>query len=166
VVAKLTTGALVAAGLLLVALGVQKWFDSHQAAETVDAFMHALQQGDCDTALALLAPQQHRIAVRKQQLALWTPDPGLAYRMHHIDISGDDASAQLWIEKDGVVVQPTLTLLRSETGRWKIDVDRLWEDLRWTRVGQQGEQLAHELSEALKGRPGVIIRRVPMTDPH
>ena len=165
-VAKLTTGALVAAGLLLVALGVQKWFDNRQAAETVDAFMYAVQQGDRDAALSLLDPEQRRIAENRRRIARWTPDPALEYRIHHIDISGDDASAQLWIEKEGVVVQPTLTLQRSETGRWKIDVDRMWEDLWWARVGKQGEQMAHELSEALKGRPGVGIRRVPMTDPH
>ena len=166
VVSKLTTGALVSVGLLLVAWGIQKWFDNRQAAETVDAFMHAVEQGDRDAALALLDPRQRRVAEGKRQIARWEPDPGLEYRIHHIDISGDDASAQLWIEKDGIVVQPTLTLHRSETGQWKIDVDRIWEDLRQARSRKQGEQLANELSETLKGRPGVVIDRVPMTDPH
>ena len=90
---KLTTGALVAVGLLLVALGVQKWFDSRQAAKTVDAFMDAVRQGDRDAALALLDPNQRRVAEKTRQTAKWTPDPNLDYRIHHIDISGNEASA-------------------------------------------------------------------------
>lgn len=148
-VRRIATGTLVALGLWLVAAGVQKWFDNQRAAATVNAFMRAVQNGDRNAALGLLTPQQRRIAESQTRGLRWTPDAGMDYRIHHIDVSGNHASAQLWIEKDGVVVQPTLALLRSDTGVWKIEVGRLWDDMQRARSRADGEQLAYELSKEL-----------------
>jgi hypothetical protein len=76
--------------------------------------------------------------------------------------------AQLWIEKDGFVIQPRVHLIRSETSLWKIShienlqIDPLWEDVQRELARQSGENLAKEIGEALRGRPGVTVERVPL----
>jgi len=56
VVYKLATGAIVAVGLFLLALGVQRWLDQRSAAHVADTFMTAVERGDRETVLSLLLP--------------------------------------------------------------------------------------------------------------
>ncbi len=172
-VRKLVAGALVVAGLSLIVVGVQKWLDNQAAAEVVHAFMNAVKKGDRETALSLLQPQQRALVERRrndEQDPFRTPEAGVTFRIHHIEISGVHARAQLWIEKEGFVVQPTIHLHRSETGRWKIGVienlqiDPRWEDLQQERGRATDERLATELGDALKVKPGVTVQRVPLDE--
>lgn len=84
-------------------------------------------------------------------------------------IDGDRAVADVSIEKDGYILQPTIHLLRGATARWKIDrienmqVDPQYRKDRRAYQRQQGEQLAEELNEALEGKRGVTIERVTIS---
>ena len=168
---KLTIAGLIIAGMLLVVSGAQKWLDQRAARKVLDSFIVALKEGDREQALALLDSQQRddvEAGTRGDNADSWTPHRNLKYRIHHIEISGNRAMAQLWIEKDGFVIQPRVHLIRSETSLWKIShienlqIDPLWEDVQRELARQSGENLAKEIGEALRGRPGVTVERVPL----
>lgn len=164
---------LVAAGLLLVVNGAYKWLDNNSVRTAVATYVHALRTGNREAALDALHPQQRVLVeeqMRNQPASMWTPDLDVEYRVHSVSINGDRARAKLWIEKEGYVIQPTLSLARSETGHWKIDrvdpiaVDPVWEDRQEKQSRAEGRDLANELGEALRGKPGVSIERAPLDD--
>lgn len=170
---KLAIVALVIAGAGLVVAGGQKWLDGRSAAKTVRQFMTALRDGDRETVWSLLPPKQKKIAQADHEHGRadkWLPHPGVTYRLHSLEISGAECQARLWIEKNGFVVKPTIHLRRSDTGQWKIlrvenlKVDPRWKDLLETRGHIAGEELANELADALKNRPGVSVERAPAGD--
>lgn len=164
---------LIAAGLLLVVSGAHKWLDNNSVRTAVANYVHALSTGDRAATLDALHPQQRILVerqMREQPAAAWAPDSGVEYRVHSVSINGDRARAKLWMEKEGYVIQPTLSLARSETGHWKIDgvdpvaLDPVWEDRQEQQSRAEGHNLANELGEALRGKPGVSIERAPLDD--
>jgi hypothetical protein len=163
---RLTTGALVALGLWLIALGVQRWLDHRQAASIVEQFLHALLEGNRDGVLAHLGPNlREELEARSATSAFRVPHPGVQHRIRRIEIAGDRAAAHLWIAREGFVLQPLVRLHRSPTGRWQVAgvenvrIDPLWLDLEAARSRLANEQLAEQLSEALKDRPDVSVER-------
>ena len=176
-VRRLTSVALVAAGLWLVTVGAQRWYVNRQVNQLVHAFMDALKSGNRERALLYLEPDKRALAETKfrrqtEDRTFWTPNPRLTYRIHHVRVDGQRAESELWIEKDGYVLKPLIHIVRSETGLWKIDhieglhIDPLWKD-QWRDRGRiEGEELAEELAAALKGREGISVERVPIGAPN
>ena len=164
---------LLAAGLWLIVFGVQRWLDHRAATSVATAFIEALRDGDREAALALLSPEQREAVEEKtgdKDSPFWAANPGMTYRIHHAELDGDTATVQLWIDKRGFVLEPILHLRRGETVSWKIvrienlHVDPKWLDLQETRARLEGEATSAELSEALKGRPGVTVDRTALPD--
>jgi len=111
------------AGLLLVVSGAQKWLDQRATRKVLGSFIVALKEGDREQALALLDSQQRddvEARTRGDNADSWTPHRNLKYRIHHVEISGNRAVAELWIEKEGFVIQPQVHLNRTDTSLWKI----------------------------------------------
>jgi len=173
VIRRFLTGALIAAGLLVIAIGVQRWFDAHSAETVVHQLMSAVDAGDRQAVLALLHTDRRKLVEMRLdhgQKDPWTRQDGVTYRIQQLDVSGDTAIVRLSIVKDGFKIHPTVYLRRGQTARWKIDrLDNLQVDPRWlsmqrARVRQEGEQLAEQIQNALQNRPGVTVDRITLDD--
>ena len=178
---KLIIGLIAASGLWLAAIGIQHWFDDHEASQVAEAFMRAVQDGDRDAALRLLAPNQERIAqaiARKQDDGSWNPHPEYQLRVHKVERSGPSACVEIWVQRGRFVVKPRLHMQLSETHTWRITrienpgVDPAWEYHENQKRRAEGElsrqadeALAQELSEAFSGDSSVSVERVPL-DPN
>ncbi|MEX1095007.1 MAG: hypothetical protein WED34_03100 [Planctomycetales bacterium] len=160
-------------GLALVVRGVQWWLDCREVRAVVAEYLDALRRGDRAAALDSLSPERRaRIEAREKSgdaaADLTLPDPGWTYRVHHVELAGDAAVAELWIEKDGFKIQPRLHLARSPGMRWKIAgiepvaTDPRWDDLERARTRAADEQTGLELERAFAGRPGVRVERVTL----
>ena len=167
------TSALIAAGLLVIAIGVQRWFDAHSAENVVHQLMSAIEAGDREAVLALLHAERRQLVEIRADVGQddpWTRQVGITYRIQQLDVTGDVAVARLSIAKDGFEIHPAVYLRRGETTRWKIDrLDNLQVDPRWlsmqrARVRQEGERLSEQIQNALKNRPGVTVDRVTISD--
>lgn len=165
---KLATAGLCIVGIWLIALGVQRWLDHRDATQVVHRFAAALQRGDRPALLALFSPERQAQMESRFSEVRGTAPVEFTYRIHHVQLDGREASAQLWIESNGFVMQPTMTLVRPPDGGWRIDrIDRLnidprWRDFEEKRMQAAGEALAKELRNALSGAPGVIVERVEL----
>ncbi len=155
--------ALLLTGSLLVAAGAQKWLASRQPVAAIDALFESIRDGDRQRYLRLLLPEwRERLEAAGTAEAAWTPEPGLTWRIHRLTVRGNDAEAEVWVEKDGFLVKPRVRLKRSEAHVWHVaavepfDVDPRWADLQQAR----DEELARTLSERLKQRPGITVSRV------
>ena len=165
---RVITGALIAAGLLLIALGVQQWCDAHAARKAALRFLRAVEEGRREEALSLLTPARRaewEASHRTESDLLARPEAGLSYRVHHVEVRGGVARADLRIEKGGYEIKPSLYLARGESTTWKVDrvenleADRRWEDALARYGRMDGEALADELREALRDCPGVEVSR-------
>ena len=167
------TIAVAAVAVLLIARGVQKWLDHHSAKQVVVGFVTALKEGNAEAALSLLNPLQRdtfesKLAQMTGDEEFWTADPEFEFRIHHVDVDGDDAVAHVWIDKQGYVLKPMIHLHRNDLNRWKIgqienlEIDPRWEDRRYERAKQQGRDLAAELEDALGDQSGVDVERVQL----
>lgn len=159
---------LVIAGLALVVFGGQRWLDNRAAAGVVKTFVAALVSGDREVALLQLSAEQRQNVEEKTggaDAAFWAPAPSMSYRVHHVELNGDTALVQMWMDKDGFVLEPVFHLRRTETSSWKIDrienvkVDPRWHDIQKERARLADEAVKDELSEKLKKRPGVTVER-------
>lgn len=161
---------LVLAGSAMVVLGGQRWLDNRAATKVVKSFIAALIEGDRDTALSHLTAEQRSLFERKADAApeLWTPAPAMKYRVHHVEMNGETARVQIWMDKDGFVIEPVFHLRRTESSSWKIEriekleVDPRWHDVLKERARLRDAAAMQELSEALKHRRGVKVERTPM----
>jgi hypothetical protein len=173
VVRKLTTLMLLAAGCWLIVVGARKWFDHREVAGVVSAFMDATRDGNRDALLTSLEPSKRIVAEARQKAAgvpEWKPIPDLKYRIHHINIAGGNAEAELLVERDGFHIRPVIQLRRSITSVWKVArIDKLEVDPRWLDLQEQqsrlaGQQIAADLAKALEGREGVSVDRAVLDD--
>lgn len=171
VVRRLLIAVLVIAGVTLVVFGTQRWLDHRAAGAVATDFVEALRDGDRDAALAQLTAQLRSEVegnVGGKDSPFWAADAEFSYRIHHVELDGDNALVQLWIDKGGFVLEPILHLQRGETGSWKIErienlhIDPKWFDLQLERAQLQGKADAVELRKALKSRPGVTVERAPL----
>ena len=91
----------------------------------------------------------------------------MSYRVHHVEMDGDVARVQMWMDKDGFVLEPVFHLRRTKSSSWKIDrienlkVDPRWHDIQEERARKADEAVNNELNTALKHRPGVSVKRSP-----
>ena len=167
------TGTLIAAGLLVIAIGVQRWFDAHSAENVVHQLMSAINAGDRQAVLALLHTDRRKLVEMRnedERKGPWHQQVGVAYRIQQLDVTGDVAVVRLSIAKDGFEIHPAVYLRRGQTTRWKIDrldnlqVDPRWLSLQRTRARQEGERLTEQIQNALQNRPGVTVDRVTIGD--
>ena len=164
---KFIIAALGVAGLFLLGLGGQRWFDQQNAVKTVELFLKAQQAGNRQLALGFLHTKQRDAAERNGKLA-GTALGKFTFRVHHVELNGKNAVVQLWIESEGYVIKPKFHLERGRSNSWKItdvtdvSVDPLWQDQQVDKVKAADEQLARELAKALEHRPGVKLERVPL----
>ena len=172
-ISRFLTSALIAAGLLMIAIGVQRWFDAHSAETVVHQLMSAINAGDRQAVLALLHSDRRQLVEMRtdyERKDPWTRQVGVTYRIQQLDVTGDNAVVRLSIAKDGFEIHPAVYLRRGQTTRWKIDhLDNLQVDPRWlglqrTRTRQAGERLTEQIQQALQNRPGVTVDRVTIDD--
>ena len=165
---RLTMFALVITGLCLVFFGVQSWLDHHDASRVPELFLEALRDGDRETALMQLSAEQRdevELQTGGENSDFWSAESEMEFRLHHTDLNGETAVVQYVVEKDGFALKPIFHLERSETGSWKIvrienlEPDPRWVDLHNEQAKQADEELAKELAEALKNRPGATVER-------
>lgn len=155
----------------LVVIGVQSWLDQRAAMAVVNGFLHAVEEGDRETALSFLeASRRDEIApgLSDPDSPVWLPTPGVQHRINEFAIDGDTAAAKVWIEKDSFLLEPVIRLQRVETGSWKIvEIEQLTIDPKWEQLVKQRAQNAdqetnRELQDALNGRAGTSITRAPL----
>ena len=168
-VRRLIITTLVVTGIALIVSGTQKWLEKREVVAVVHSLMTALIKGDRQAIHSLLPPNHPELFDRSngnQNPEIWSPDPGLSYKIHDSRINGDKATVIVRIQKAGYRLQPTIHLIRSKTARWKInDIENLQVDPRWydqleAQSRAEGEQAARELEELLKGKRGIVIERV------
>ncbi|MEX0716775.1 MAG: hypothetical protein WD066_09315 [Planctomycetaceae bacterium] len=170
-VRRIAVAALTIAGLFLVARGTQWWLDVRAVRVVVGEYLDALRAGDRARALGCLAPERRAEIEAREKSGTDVadrslPDPGWTWRVHHVDLAGNAAVAELWIEKDGFKIQPRLHLSRAPGLRWKIagiepvEIDPRWEDLRRAQARAADERTALELEHALADRPNVRVKRL------
>jgi hypothetical protein len=161
---------LIGGGLLLVGIGVQRWFDRQAGRNVATDFMAALKQGDREAAMSHLDPaQRSRAEVRFKKAKAgstvptdaWTPVPGVQYRVYEMHMDGYQAVVTILMQKNGFAMRPKFYLRRASGTRWKIakidglEVDPRWHDLQQARARAQGDRLAEELAKEL----GVTVER-------
>jgi hypothetical protein len=173
VIRRFFTSALIGAGLLVIAIGVQRWFDAHAAETVVHQLMNAINAGDRQAVLALLHSDRRRLVEMRTDYERndpWTRQVGVTYRIQQLDITGDNAVVRLSIAKGGFEIHPAVYLRRGQTTRWKIErldnlqVDPRWLSLQRRRVRQESERLTEQIQNALQNRPGVTVDRVTIGD--
>jgi len=162
---------LVVLGGWLIVVGIQGGIEKRRALRVVDGFLEAVRDGDRDVAYSFLEADR-----RAEFEARWSnggspfgkPTAGFSWRVNALEIKGNDARAQLFIEKDGFVLEPVIHLVRTPTTSWKIRridnlrVDPRWEDIQRELSRKDGEATARELQDALRGRKGVTVKRGPI----
>ena len=166
-VRKLAITAAVLVGLVLVTFGIRRWIDYRSARNVVTSFVIGVRDGQREDVLNLLDPSQRTFVEErlKKKDDFWSPSDDLTYRILDLEITGDKADCQVWIEREGYRIKPWFHLKRMESGSWKIrkidntQVDERWNDLQEDRVRAEGDQLADELREALKDQQDVSIER-------
>ena len=160
-------------GGYLVVTGVQHWLDRRAATQVLNEFLTAVRDGDRETALAHLEAERRAEVESELQTSgdgTWTPMAGIAWRINELELGEADGYAKLFVEKDGFIVEPIVHLVRTSTSSWKIDrieqlaVDPRWQALRRDAARKQGDETAHELEKALRGQPGIEVRRLKSRD--
>ena len=163
---------LIVIGSTLILAGVSRWRRQREPETVVRQFVAALIAGDSEAAIRLLAPEQAAAARRQvaEHAADWVPAPTLKFRLKRLDVKRDTATAEVWLIDAGYCLRPVLTLRHTPAG-WSIaDIDNLVPDPRWEAARQreqarEDEQLAEELSTALRDLPGVIPAREDSAKP-
>lgn len=163
---------LAAAGVGLLVFGGQRWLDERAAKHVVDEFLAAVREGDRDRVLAhLSAPQRRAVEAhhKEDDSLLWQPTADFRWTIRRIRLDGNEATAELSLERDGFYLEAVLRLTRSRSSSWKIDaVEEIHRDPGLDRALRQaareeGERMADELRDALQDRPGVTVERTATT---
>ncbi len=127
-------------------VGIQRYITYTGASEVVQRFMDAVIEGDGEAAISCMTPKMRNNAEQsvREKERFWQPHEATTYRIHHIDIKRESASAVVWIEKEGAVTKPSLQLVKDEMGNWLVG------HIAFPYVGDNpNEDLARELAERL-----------------
>ena len=164
-----------AVGLLLLALGIQKWTADPGPETIVAAFLEAVKAGNQEQSLALLAPRQQELArdLLRAESNPWRPSPRLDYEIEKIEETGNRATAHVLLKESGVRATSDFELRRTPEGVWQIreihsqpvasfHVGQPALDL--TPAAAADAALERELREALLKAPGVIVHREQDTE--
>lgn len=163
---KFLISALVAAGLYLIVLGAQRFYEHYQVKQISLEFVKALETGNEAQIRGLLTPEKAALAANLKQDSQ-DHLSRIDYRFLDVKLMGDTAQVRIQIQKNGYAIKPDIHLVKSQTGVWKVNsitqakVDPLWydqkdqlyrekltkEDLPPTEV--EGRVLAKELARAL-----------------
>lgn len=163
---KFLISALVVAGLYLIILGAQRFYEHHQVKQIALEFVSALETGNQAQIRALLTPEKADLAAKLKQDSQNSTAP-LECRVLDVKIEGAAAQVRIQIQKEGYAIKPDIHLQKSLTGVWKVasisqaKVDPLWYDQEDRKYREQlikdgvppaevqGRVLAKELARAL-----------------
>lgn len=159
---------LVVVGGWLIFRGGKHWRDERAAMAVVNHFLEAVRDGDRDAAFSYLTADRRKAIEQSKKSTLQAFEirtTKFQWRINRIEIDGDQAAAQMWIEKDGFVIEPIVFLVRTTTHSWKIDrfenvvVDPVWLDVQKELRRREDMQTAKELRKAFAGQEGIRVER-------
>ncbi|WP_417393415.1 hypothetical protein [Gimesia sp.] len=163
---KFLIGVLVAAGLYLVVIGAQRFYEHYRVKQIALEFVDALETGNESQIRALLTPEKADLAKKLNQKSQDDSLP-LECRVLDVKLTASTAQVRVQIQKNGYAIKPDIHLVKSQTGVWKVSeitqakVDPLWYDQedeldrkKLTEEGVppaevQGRVLAKELARSL-----------------
>ncbi|QDT25759.1 hypothetical protein Enr10x_10560 [Gimesia panareensis] len=163
---KFLISTLVVAGLYLIILGAQRFYEHYQVKQIALEFVSALETGNQAQIRALLTPEKADLAEKLKQDSQNSAAP-LDCRILDVKLDGDAAQVRIQIQKEGYAIKPDIHLLKSQTGVWKVSsisqakVDPLWYDQEDRKYREQlikegvppeevqGRVLAKELARSL-----------------
>lgn len=163
---KFLISTLVVAGLYLIILGAQRFYEHYQVKQIALEFVSALETGNQAQIRALLTPEKADLAEKLKQDSQNSTAP-LDCRILDVKLDGDAAQVRIQIQKEGYAIKPDIHLLKSQTGVWKVssisqaNVDPLWYDQEDRKYREQlikegvppeevqGRVLAKELARSL-----------------
>ena len=163
---------LLAGGVLLLAIGIQKETSDRGPTAAVAAFLEAVKAGDQQQSLTLLSPRQQVVA--RSQLAAspspWLPSPRLKYEIERVEEFGNRATAHVLLKESGLRANSEIEMRRTPEGVWLIREIRSqpvsalaggWHavDSSPAAASTSDVTLERELRAALLKAPGVIVHR-------